>query len=360
EEGPHVREPLDAVVARVGEEDVPARIHGDACGNAELAVPAARAAPRGEEGARERRVAHARAGDSSRRTDLRAAGARPTAGGRLRNAARVVGGNALAGVPPRHLPADLPARARPTARGRRGNTAGEITYRAADTKRTCIAGGAVGVRGATTGASGEVHADSPSAKMLQTARTRRIRANARAAHRIARNRTGATARWDRRRRGCCSRRCGGGRGRCSLAARTTGRGACVTAACTSSDRSLLGRAVQGVLLDLALRAGGGREATGDRVRLATGRMGRALLHEPGTALVREDSVRLLRRAADVRAVGDRPGAVAVLSDCRPGVRDVALVRVGRRLAGGVAGNTADEDSEQRERPEREAARQHDH
>src|SRR5262249_48120665 len=86
----------------------------------------------------------------------------------------------------------------------------------------------------------------------------------------------------------------------------------------------------------------------------------ALLHEPGTALVREDSVRLLRRAADVRAVGDRPGAVAVLSDCRPGVRDVALVRVGRRLAGGVAGNTADEDSEQRERPEREAARQHDH
>ena len=40
---------LDAVVAGVGDEDVSATIHGDTFGGVELPVPAARAAPLGQE-----------------------------------------------------------------------------------------------------------------------------------------------------------------------------------------------------------------------------------------------------------------------------------------------------------------------
>src|SRR5439155_19517906 len=49
EEGPGVRELLDAGVILVGDEDVSAPVHGDAGGGSELPVPVARAAPRGEE-----------------------------------------------------------------------------------------------------------------------------------------------------------------------------------------------------------------------------------------------------------------------------------------------------------------------
>jgi len=49
-EGPGVRELLDAVVGEVGDVDVPARIHSHVNGGSELPVPEAEAAPRGEEG----------------------------------------------------------------------------------------------------------------------------------------------------------------------------------------------------------------------------------------------------------------------------------------------------------------------
>src|SRR5439155_9844348 len=51
-------------------------------------------------------------------------------------------------------------------------------------------------------------------------------------------------------------------------------------------------------------------------------------HRPGAGAASEDRVRLLRRAAHIGAVARRPGTVAVGGDRRPGVRDVALVRVG--------------------------------
>jgi hypothetical protein len=58
------RELLDAVVVTIGDEDVPARIHGNTGGTAvaELPVPATRAAPRSEEGpgVRERHRSDAR------------------------------------------------------------------------------------------------------------------------------------------------------------------------------------------------------------------------------------------------------------------------------------------------------------
>src|SRR2546425_13146976 len=49
EEGPGVRELLDAVVSVVDDEDVPAPVHGDAEGAVELPAPVAGAAPRGAE-----------------------------------------------------------------------------------------------------------------------------------------------------------------------------------------------------------------------------------------------------------------------------------------------------------------------
>src|SRR5262249_42950755 len=51
EEGPGGRELLDAAVEQVGDEDVPAVIHGNATGVVELPDPAAQAAPRGDKGA---------------------------------------------------------------------------------------------------------------------------------------------------------------------------------------------------------------------------------------------------------------------------------------------------------------------
>src|SRR5262245_41806531 len=79
-------------------------------------------------------------------------------------------------------------------------------------------------------------------------------------------------------------------------------------------------------------------------------MRRALLHESRAALVDEDGVRLLRRAAHVSAMGCR-AAVAVRGDRRAGVGDVASVRVRGRIARSQAESPAHEyggKSEQRE------------
>jgi len=144
-------------------------------------------------------------------------------------------------------------------------------------------------------------------------------------------------------------RCGHGRrGRGRRTAHAHARaGARVAAARAGPDRPLLCGAVRGIRLDLARRSLGRREAARDRVELAAGRMGRAFLHDPGAALVGQDGVRLLCRAAHVRAVARRSRAVAVGGDCRPGVRDVALVGVGRGVALGVAGNGGPEDGQER-------------
>src|SRR5207244_8029484 len=114
------------------DEDVPAPIHGDASEVGELPVPAALAAPLGDEGAGKRLcIAHARAGVPARglSADLPVGagqlGTRPAARGRLGNSARVVGADALAAILPRRLPADLPAGTRPAARGR-GGTSGRL------------------------------------------------------------------------------------------------------------------------------------------------------------------------------------------------------------------------------------------
>ena len=76
-------------------------------------------------------------------------------------------------------------------------------------------------------------------------------------------------------------------------------------------------------------------------------MRRTLLHEPGTALVREDSVRLLRGAAHIGAVPQLTRTVTVGGDGGSRVGDVGLIRVCCRIASGVAGMGASEDGQKR-------------
>jgi hypothetical protein len=148
--------------------------------------------------------------------------------------------------------------------------------------------------------------------------------------------------YGRRARG--GRRDGGGRRRAACRAAGIAAARVAPDARRAARRSL---AVRGIALDLAVRAVRPRHTARHRARrLPAGRVCGASLNGSRAALVDEGEVRLLDRAAHVRAVARRASAVAVRGDRSPRVGDVRLVGVGSRVAHGVTRSAAHDDAEE--------------